>query len=57
MITVNNVYPACFYFMLTCSFQKSRLSLYLDTSNGTPEPPYSVPNAFLIMVIGCIGNS
>jgi hypothetical protein len=30
---------------------------YLTSSNGTEEPPYSTPSAFLIAVIGVIGIS
>ena len=29
----------------------------LFCSKGTPEPPSSLPNAFRIIVIGCIGVS
>ena len=45
------------YLIATCSRQKATDSAYLDLSKGTPLPPSSLPRAFLIIVMGCMGNS
>lgn len=42
---------------MACADQKSTLSLYLTGSKSTPDPPSSLPSAFLIIVIGFIGPS
>lgn len=45
------------HLMATFSTQKVVLSLYLCLFRGTPLPPSSTPRAFLIIVMGCMGNS
>jgi hypothetical protein len=43
------------YLMATFLVQNSTLCAYFAGSIGTPDPPYSLPSALRIMVIGCIG--
>ena len=40
-----------------CPAQYATLSLYLAASSATPLPPSSAPNAFRIIVMGCMGLS
>ncbi len=44
-----------FHFTIACLVQYATLYIYFYLLSFTPDPPYSLPKAFLIIVIGSIG--
>jgi hypothetical protein len=45
------------YLIATFSTQNAVLSMYFSLLRRTPLPPSSIPRAFLMIVIGCMGSS